>query len=409
MDKKVSIVVAIIILLAGMVGLYYYFGNQKNTTNTNTTNTQNFPSGRPEGQENPTGNNNQNQNTNNNQTTNTETPTITTEEALKQIYNKPTAGFGLMTTASTSIVRLTDRSLGQTIETTVTGEDQKKITITTVPKVYESAWSAKGDYSILRYLKEDSVIQTFLGQIKTGTSTGSDEMKGVFLPNQVAQATFDPTGTKIFYLAPSTDGVTGYIADTSLNNKKQIFTSASTEWIASWPKSDTISLTTKASAYANGYTFSLNPQTNTFTQLFGNIGGLTVNTNSEGIKFLYSESTDTGLNFFFYDAKKKVVKNFTLKTLPEKCVWSKKEVSVAYCAVPSELKVNDYPDAWYQGTVSFIDQIWKINTETDENNLLYETINKGGLDVMNPALDKDEKYLVFINKKDLTLWSLKLK
>jgi hypothetical protein len=408
MDKKVSITIAVIILLAGAVGLYFYFAGQNTTTTTNTNTGQNFPSGRPEGQGNTTGGNNQNQNTTDNEPT-IETPTITTSEALKQIYNKPTAGFGIISASSTPLVRLTDRSLGQTIETTVTGDDQKKITITTVPKVYESIWSAKGDYSILRYLKDDSMIQTFLGQIKTGTSTGSDEMKGVFLPNQVVQAVFDPTGTKIFYLAPSTDGVIGYVADTNLNNKKQIFASASTEWIVTWPKSDTISLTTKASAYANGYTFSLNPQTSTFTQLFGNIGGLTVNTNSEGTKFLYSESTDTGLNFFFHDAKKKVVKNFSLKTLPEKCVWSKKEVSVAYCAVPSELKANDYPDAWYQGTVSFVDQIWKINTETDENNLLYETINKGGLDAVNPALDKDENYLVFINKKDLTLWSLKLK
>ena len=82
-----------------------------------------------------------------------------------------------------------------------------------------------------------------------------------------------------------------------------------------------------------------------------------------------------------------------------------------YCAVPNTFPVGDYPDAWYQGLVNFSDSIWSINTDTMSATLVYD-INKESnnkIDAMNLQLDKNDNYLFFMNKTDLSFCSLILK
>ena len=74
--------------------------------------------------------------------------------------------------------------------------------------------------------------------------------------------------------------------------------------------------------------------------------------------------------------------------------------------MPDNFPQGDYPDDWYQGLISFKDSIWQKNFSTGETNIL---INETNADVINPFLTKDENYLIFTNKTDNTLWSLKLK
>ena len=77
-----------------------------------------------------------------------------------------------------------------------------------------------------------------------------------------------------------------------------------------------------------------------------------------------------------------------------------------YCGVPNLIPHLDYPDEWYQGIVSFNDSIWKVNISTGEISLLLEETNT---DIIKPFLSPNEDYFIFINKKDNTLWSFKLK
>ncbi len=100
----------------------------------------------------------------------------------------------------------------------------------------------------------------------------------------------------------------------------------------------------------------------------------------------------------------------TLKTLPEKCVWSQLNNSVVYCAVPDSIPRATYPDQWYQGIVSFSDSIWMINTKTGVTKDLapLRQISNGDIDAINLSLDSKEDYLTFMNKRDLSLWGLQL-
>jgi len=95
--------------------------------------------------------------------------------------------------------------------------------------------------------------------------------------------------------------------------------------------------------------------------------------------------------------------------LPEKCVWLSNLKNVI-CGIPIDAPTAEYPDEWYQGIVSFSDNIYKMNLNNKTKDLLVSPKDFSGksIDVIKPALGPNEKYLFFINKKDLSLWSLDL-
>ena len=103
--------------------------------------------------------------------------------------------------------------------------------------------------------------------------------------------------------------------------------------------------------------------------------------------------------------------NLSLQTLPEKCVWSHTEKSTVYCAVPETIPEGIYPDNWYQGLVTFTDNLWKINTSTGISKVvvLFDRGYNKSFDAINLQLSSDDSYLTFTNKSDLILWGYRLK
>jgi hypothetical protein len=83
-----------------------------------------------------------------------------------------------------------------------------------------------------------------------------------------------------------------------------------------------------------------------------------------------------------------------------------------YCAVPKYVSGGKFPDTWYQGEISFSDDIWKINIESGSATKIADPIsfNKGeDVDAIKLSTDEGENYLFFVNKKDSYLWELNLK
>ena len=79
---------------------------------------------------------------------------------------------------------------------------------------------------------------------------------------------------------------------------------------------------------------------------------------------------------------------------------------MVYCAVPSRISGSNQPDDWYQGVVSFDDGFWRKNILTGESKNI---LSRFGADIMNIFVSDDEGYLIFTDKNDGTLWSLKIK
>jgi len=198
----------------------------------------------------------------------------------------------------------------------------------------------------------------------------------------------------------------GAVADFSNKSQKKIFELPFGEFNISWPTKDNIVLLTKPSAKAEGYLYFLNSKTGTLTRILGGIKGLTAVVSLDGEKIIFSGIGQDGTESKIYSVKSKTISSLGFVTLADKCAWGKKNKNMVYCAVSAKKPDTNQPDGWYQGLVSFDDGIWSKNISTGESQNI---LSRFGADIMNIFVSDDENYLIFTDKNDGTLWSLKLK
>ncbi len=177
-----------------------------------------------------------------------------------------------------------------------------------------------------------------------------------------------------------------------------------------WPEINTIAINTKASANSKGFLYLLDIKKGVTTKILGGISGLSTTVSSDAKRVMYSTGGNNKVSTGIFTIKEGADMGAVFKTLAEKCVWSKIHADEAYCAVPVEIPNGIYPDDWYKGNISFTDQIWHINATTGEVHLVANLVSLGKalIDATNLTLDPKENYIYFVNKRDLTLWSLSL-
>lgn len=356
--------------------------------------------------------------------TTTETPAnITPVETpisinkLRLISENPVSGYSIINNIQTkkTDIHYIYRANGNIYETYADSPETKRLSITTIPKVYESMWLPSGQNLIIRYLKDDNqTTETFSVKIIVATSTLNEFEGGVdgnHLPEGISALAINPLGNKIFYLTNNLNGASGFTAKPDDSSKKLIFESPLIEWLVSWPKEEIITLNTKPSAGIPGYMYFLNSQTGGLTRVIGGINGLTTKTNKTASEVLYSDSIRGTPRLYLYNIKSGESKLLPWNTLPEKCVWGNMQPNNIYCAVPKTFSTGSYPDDWYQGLTSFNDDIWMIDMETMAETQVYDIQKEtnNNIDVTELQIDKDDNFLYFINKTDLTFWSLNLK
>lgn len=393
------------------------FGNVSNTDNT-------FPNG-----ENVSENNTEQ----NNAGTTTESEMIKEIPILRKISDKPTSGSVVLARDIETIVdnkkikirkyfvRFVDRATGHIFETPIDSFDVTKISNTTLPKIYEASFDSTGNSFIARFLDEKNtdIIKTysvFLKDTKTASTSTSTieytpkETVGTYLEQDIKEYSLFPSKTKLGYLIYKDGGSS--IITTTLNgqNKKQVFSSKLREWLLETESESKITITTKPSGEALGFSYSLNTANGAITKLFGSTLGLTVKPLVGTNKYLIGIGGGE-LRTYFKNPFDETPLVSLFSTLPEKCVQGRKEIEVVYCAVPRSVPSGTYPDNWYTGEVSFNDNIWQANSKTNKTSFINSPFLsiKENLDGINLQISIDDNYLTFINKKDLSLWGLILK
>ena len=307
----------------------------------------------------------------------------------------------------------TDRAVGHTYEyipENQTGE-ANRITTTTIPKIQESVWASTGSNLIFRYLDNDTDdIISFAGKINTISNSKDTpgEVTGSFLSPNIKQIAINPKGDKIFGLIDKSDksGTYGYTTNINGGDKKVMFESPISYWNISWPKESTITFTTKPSFRDYGLLYFFNTQTGAMDRVLGNITGLSTVTNKDANLVAYSYSTNNSFAIEVYDVVEKISKKINLSTLADKCTWANNNSKILYCAIPTSIVGDSYPDAWYQGLESFTDNIWQIDTETGATTEVYKigSNENADIDVSDIKISLNDQYLAFSNKKDLSLW-----
>lgn len=301
-----------------------------------------------------------------------------------------------------------EKATGHLYEIDAFGQNREQRTITTIPKIFDISWSEDESKAVLRYLaepEEGSIIEPMYTFITTSlTGEDSDTTEGIFLPLNTLDAVASPAEDEIFYFleGETSAGVTSSFEN---QNQKEIFYSPFNEFLLNWPTKSTITLLTKPSASTEGYFYKLNPSTGSFNKILGGINGLTALYSPHGDKVLYSQSEGRGLTTKIYNTDDGASLTLNHKTLPEKCMFSSTNKDVLYCAVPTDIPSTYYPDDWYKGIVQFSDKLWEINLADGSTQIVLEG---GDFDIINLFSNDTGEFLFFQNKKDGTLWSLKL-
>jgi hypothetical protein len=304
-------------------------------------------------------------------------------------------------------VRYFEKSNGHLYEISPDGSEKKQISITTIPKIFEVFWSKDSSKAVLRYfdLENSSGPETVRTFVVSSLATSTE---GTFLPTSAYAVAVSPKEDKIFYLlnnAVARGIITSFDPPSGLKKQEEIFSLPFGEFLTTWPQKNMITLLTKPSATAEGYLYKLNPRTWSFTKIFGNIKGLTTLHSPNNSKIIYSQSKNKTMETKIYNSDKQKSTPLGIITLPEKCLFSKIDENMLYCAVPKNIPAADYPDDWYKGIISFTDSLWQIDLDDGSAKII---LDKGNFDIINLSSNKEENYLFFQNKKDSALWSLRL-
>lgn len=315
---------------------------------------------------------------------------------LRHVSSFPIAGmFTFLNEEDEEMIRYVEKGTGHIYETKTTALGQEKISNTTIPRIYEAVWVDESSV-ILRYFNEGGDLESFYAELEDGSLDGS------FLPKNIEN--IKVVNNTIRYLLETNLGSSIVRSNPDGTNRVTLYNSPFSEWSVDWWSSTLAILTTKTSAFAFGDSFFLNTNTVNLTKIFDSIPGLTILPNTKNDDILFSINSDGNILPHVFNTETEEFNEINIETLPEKCVWF--EENYLYCSVPIEFPSGLYPDDWYKGIVSFSDDIWSIDVEKGTTEVIEYLDDE--IDGVNLMMSPTGEYLLFTNKKDSTLWSLRL-
>lgn len=325
---------------------------------------------------------------------------------VRQVVPDPVAAAVFTDRNGKLVLRYIDRATGHIFDAYATSTVIVPVSNTTVPRIQNAVWIDPLRLFV-QYLEEDTnVVETFVGNVHEPAGTSTEGLlTGDFLPPNLLAVAANPEGG-VFSLTGTPDGSLGNI--TLLDGTvRLVFTSPLREWLPQWGGSEVIGMTTKPSGNVPGYFFLLSLESGSFSKVLAGLRGLTTNINQDGTAVIYA-SADDGMFLKRTILDSGVTQHFSVRTVPEKCVWGTSLSSVVYCGVPDALPV-DMPDSWYRGTTSLSDSLWQIDTETGLAVLIADLFDFGeAIDMVSPSVSDDGSSLSFVNKRDGSLWLVQL-
>ncbi len=331
-------------------------------------------------------------------------PMTVERPSLFKITEGPVAGVTTYATTNGTttehFVRYVERNSGNIYDYSLSTGREVRVSNTTIPRVHEALFGNSGATVVYRRLQDDGeTVETYLGSISSATTTET-RLSGSFLPENILTIALHPDDNRVFYtLRSGENGAIGYVVSGSATTN--VFSHPFYQWQAHW-SGNTVLLSTAPSYGVGGSAFTLNTNTGALAR-FATGPGLTVLPSGSVNTHLVGTANNNRLNLSTYSATTNAFTNLSMSALPEKCVWA--SGTTLYCAVPSN-PATDMPDIWYQGAIALADTLWKIDTTSGITEYIVDpnrTISIG-VDMIDLALSQDSNNLVFINKRDRSLW-----
>lgn len=342
---------------------------------------------------------------------------------FRRLSEKAVAGAFVFERSGITTIRYVERETGHIYEISGPGE-ATQLTNTTVPRISEAFFADNGNAVILRYAEDDplsgrQVIKTSLAGLRLPNASSSDvggSLAMKFLPDNIIAVSVSPDGRSMFYLMRSSSGSVGYLFSVSTEASKEVFRHSITEFLPELLDNGNVILTTKASANISGYAYRYDPKNSSLTPLLRAKKALTTRASRDGARVLFGENIAGATHLGAYSSAgftgdEGVILNeiaLQIAALPEKCSWNTDSVRVV-CGSFINNSVF-FPDAWYQGRITLNDTFWSVNTDTGEIAYIADPKKEAGrsFDVTNPLLSPDGRSFIFTDKKDGTLWELRI-
>ena len=296
----------------------------------------------------------------------------------------------------------------------------KDLTAFIAPTVASGATEAQTIYVNLKARITTDISTTTASSSTTSTTTSAGgisfvaqtpyELRGSDLPAHIISYATSPKRDKIFFLVNEGGYGVGYTASFDGKSVTKIFSTPATQFNSEWPEENTIALTTKGSATYAGFLYFINPKTGAWKKIIGPILGLSTRVSHDAKYVLASSAENDSVSTAIYNISTQKYAPAIIRTLADKCAWGNFDISMVYCATPGEPVLGLYPDDWYRGVISTADKIWQLSASSGEIHLVSSIVDQSDrvIDAFNLGLDPKDEFLFFMNKNDLSLWSLDL-
>ena len=302
------------------------------------------------------------------------------------------------------MVRFVERGTGYVIEANPRNGAIVRFTNTLVPRVYEAQIGRNG-VVILRGVSDTGAVMTSAGQATT-TPVENEELSPLILsalPQNIQEIALSASGEDVLYLLPlETGGASVVRSDWNGGKAKNLATLGILGWQMRWPSANRIIL---AQNYGGGASSAYEIRNGSLEPLLRNMNNLVVLPRAESSALLYSSGNFT-LSARVNESANTVT--LPLRTTADKCAWAPGTELVAYCAVPQTLPEIDASGKRLRGEAYTADTWWKVDVHTGRAELLYAPDGSSQLDVETPSVDEDGEYIAFINRRDKSLWLLRI-
>lgn len=271
----------------------------------------------------------------------------------------------------------------------------------TVPGIELANWLPDGSFAFVRYLS-GSDFSTINSYALPANGSG-----GFFLPQNLSDIAV--SSTSVLTLASGVNGSVASVLHTDGSHSSAVFTTPLSDVSVSFAGKNQYLAYSKPTATLPGDAFLVDSKGN-FSRVAGPLNGLVAKASPSGKWVLVSYSNNGVLEMNLVNVATGELIPLPVATIADKCVWTADE-SAIYCGIPQNpLTTFNYPDDWYQGAVSFSDQIWKIAVAGRYAQLVldFSKTSKVSVDAEALTVDPLQTTLVFINKNDGSLWSYSL-
>lgn len=331
-----------------------------------------------------------------------ENPTVNLERPkLRQLTTKPVAGFKEVQTATNTLPALyyVEMGTGHIFSIDLQSGEERRLSGTTIAKASKASISKDGTLVAISSPTNSKSLNLVLGTLSTSTVT---DLNLTSFTKSVSDFTIASSGELLFTQTneASTLG-TAYNSKTA--KETTVFSIPFRDARVVWGESGNSShyIYPKASYALEGFLYEA--KNNTLTRLPVDGFGFTAKANKDII--VYTTSVDQVPSTFVYNRNTNTKRALNSYTLPEKCLLQATGFAIL-CAQEAVVPPYESPDTWYQGTISFKDTLYIINTEEFSAELVTDTfaLSNREVDAVELEVGRSERGLYFINKNDNTLW-----